>query len=73
LNGKLSNFVSKFILKSTLSKEDIEKSLEGYYDSFKLVVEHKCNIRKKSLIPFFEMIYRDEKDSAIDYIVSCRP
>ena len=73
LNGKLSNFVSKFILKSSLSKEDIEKSLDGYYDLFKLVVEHKCNIRKKSLIPFFEMIYRDEKDSAIDYIISCRP
>lgn len=71
LNGKLTYFIDIFIVKSLISKEDIEKSLEGYYDLFKLVVEHKCSI-KKELVPFFEMISRDENDSAIDYLISCR-
>ena len=71
LNGKLTYFLDIYIVRSLISKEDIEKSLEGYYDLFKLVVEHKCNI-KKELVPFFEMIYKDENDAAIDYLISCR-
>ena len=71
LNGKLTYFIDIFLVRSLISKQDIEKSLDGYYDLFKLVVEHKCSI-KKELVPFFEMIYNDENDNAIDYLISCR-
>lgn len=71
LNNKLNYFLDMIIVKSLIPKEDIEKSLEGYYDLFKLVVEHNCSL-KKEFVPFFEMISRDETDSAIDYLISCR-
>lgn len=71
LNGKLTYFIDEFLVKSLISKEDIEKSIEGYHDLFKMVVKHDCII-KKELVPFFEKISRDEVDEGIDYLISCR-
>lgn len=71
LNNKLTYFIDEFLVKSLISKEDIEKSIEGYHDLFKTVVEHKCSL-KKELAPFFEMICKDEVDEGIDYLIGCR-
>lgn len=72
LSTKLRFYINEFIVKSTISKEEIKKSIEGYHFLFNLVYESDFKIQN-NFVPFFEKIYNGEIDDAIDYIVTQRP